>query len=163
MNLRKLPVYPYCFVCGQHNSSGLQSQFFIQDQYTILPVRFTEKHTGYPGFAHGGVVASAMDETMAWSSARYFNRMCVTAEFTVRFLKRVPLNKDLLVKTWITKEHRLLASTEGVLLDKETEEILVRSWGKFMPISEEETQIVDKYLLYDENTEKIFNNSINHQ
>ncbi len=161
MELKKLPVYPYCFVCGHENISGLQAQFYIQEQYTLLPVRFTEKHTGYPGFAHGGVVSSAMDETMAWSSARYFKRMCVTAEFTVRFLKRVPLNKDLLVKTWITKEHRLLANTEGVLIDRETEEILVRSWGKFMPISEEETQIVDQYLIYDERTEKIFNNSYN--
>ena len=161
MNLKKLPVYPYCFVCGTQNSSGLQSQFFIQDQYTLLPVRFTDKHTGYPGFAHGGVVSSAMDETMAWSSARYFKRMCVTAEFTVRFLERVPLNKDLLVKTWITKGHRLMATTEGVLIDKETEGVLVRSWGKFMPISDEETQIVDHYLIYDENTEKIFSNSHN--
>ncbi|MGC8739517.1 MAG: PaaI family thioesterase [Candidatus Hydrogenedens sp.] len=161
MSLKKLPVYPYCFVCGKQNPSGLQSQFFIQDQYTLLPVRFTDKHTGYPGFAHGGVVSSAMDETMAWASARYFKRMCVTAEFTVRFLKRVPLNTDLLVKTWITKGHRLMASTEGILIDKETEEVLVRSWGKFMPISEEETQIVDRYLIYDENTEKIFNNSHN--
>lgn len=158
MDLKKLPVYPHCFVCGHKNESGLQAQFYIQNQYTLLPVRFIEKHTGYPGFAHGGVVSSAMDETMAWSSARYFKRMCVTAEFTVRFLKRVPLNKDLLVKTWITKEHRLLANTEGVLIDRETEEILVRSWGKFMPISEEETRFVDRFLLYDEKTEKIFNN-----
>ncbi len=162
MELKKLPVYPFCFVCGKDNISGLQAQFFVQDDYTLLPVRFLDKHTGYPGFAHGGVVASALDETMAWSSARYLKKMCVTAEFTVRFLKRVPLNKDLLVKTWVSKGHKLLVNTEGVLLDSETDEILVRSWGKFMPISEEETQIVNRYLIYDENTEKIFDNQNYH-
>jgi acyl-coenzyme A thioesterase PaaI-like protein len=160
-NLKKLPVYPFCFVCGHENPSGLQSQFYIQDQYTLLPVCFSDKHTGYPGFAHGGVVSSAMDETMAWASARYFKRMCVTAEFTVRFLKRVPLNKNLLVKTWVTKGHRLIAYTEGVLIDPETEEVFVRSWGKFMPISKEETQIVDRHLIYDDNTERVFTNNFN--
>ncbi|HOK08657.1 MAG TPA: PaaI family thioesterase [Candidatus Hydrogenedens sp.] len=156
MDLKKLPTYPYCFVCGTKNVSGLQSQFFIDGEYTLLPVKFTDKHTGYPGYAHGGVVSSAIDETMAWSSARHFKRMCVTAEFTVRFLKRVPLNKDLLVKTWIVKGHRLLAYTEGVLIDIENNEIYVKASGKFMPITEDETQMVDEFLCYDENTERVF-------
>ena len=156
MDLKKLPIFPYGFVCGIANTSGLQSQLYIQEKFTLLPVRFTDKHTGYPGYVHGGIVSSALDEAMAWSAARYFRRMCVTAELTVRFLKRVPLNKELLVKAWIAKEHRLLANTESVLIDEGSNKVLVKAWGKFMPISKEETQMVDKCLMYDENTERIF-------
>ncbi|MCX8065381.1 MAG: PaaI family thioesterase [Candidatus Hydrogenedentes bacterium] len=157
MELKKLPSSPTCFVCGNQNSAGLQSQFYIKDEFVLLPVKFTEKHSGYPGHVHGGVVASALDETMAWSAARYFRRMCVTAEMTVRFLKRVPLHKELLVKTWITKGHRLLVQTEGVLMDIDSEEVYTRAWGKFIPISQEETEWVDKGLIYDDNTVRIFN------
>lgn len=154
--LKKLPVYPYCFVCGKDNFAGLQSQFYVENEFVLLPVKFTDKHSGYPGHTHGGVVASALDETMAWSAARFLKRMCVTAEFTIRFLKRVPLNKELLVKTWVTRGHRLLVYTEGFLLVPENNDILVRSWGKFMPISEQETNAVNELLIYDDKTERIF-------
>lgn len=157
MELKKLPISPTCFVCGTQNLAGLQSQFYIKDEYVLLPVKFCEKHGGYPGHVHGGVVASALDETMAWSAARYFRRMCVTAEMTVRFLKRVPLHKEFLVKTWVTKGHRLLVQTEGILIDVENEDVYTRAWGKFIPISKEETEWVDKFLIYDENTVRVFN------
>lgn len=161
MELKKLPISPTCFVCGSQNPAGLQSQFYVQDEFVLLPVKFTEKHGGYPGHVHGGVVASALDETMAWSAARYFKRMCVTAEMTVRFLKRVPLYKELMVKTWVTKGHKLLVQTEGVLIDPRNNKVYARACGKFMPISQEETEWVDKHLIYDDNTIRVFNHNSN--
>jgi acyl-coenzyme A thioesterase PaaI-like protein len=54
-----------CFGCGQANLFGLQ----LEAERTADGVegRFFVKqdHQGRPGYAHGGVIAAALDETMA--------------------------------------------------------------------------------------------------
>ena len=43
----------------------------------------------------GGVVAAALDESMAWAAARAMGRMCVTGDLHVRYLSRVPGDAEI--------------------------------------------------------------------
>ena len=57
-----------CFGCGQANLFGLQLELAAADGPAPgVRGRFFVKqdHQGPPGFAHGGIVATALDEAMA--------------------------------------------------------------------------------------------------
>ena len=55
-----------CFGCGQANLFGLQLEVERQDEGGVAGRFFVKQdHQGPPGFAHGGVVAAALDEAMS--------------------------------------------------------------------------------------------------
>jgi len=59
----KQPNSRMCFACGLENPAGLHLHFYdngvdeVAAEFTIQP-----DHQGYPGVAHGGVVAAILDE-----------------------------------------------------------------------------------------------------
>jgi acyl-coenzyme A thioesterase PaaI-like protein len=60
-----LAHHDLCFGCGQANLFGLQLE--LEPSADGVEGRFFVKqdHQGPPGFAHGGVIAAALDEAMA--------------------------------------------------------------------------------------------------
>ncbi len=61
--------------------------------------RFTpaDRHTGYAGRLHGGLVSALLDEAMAWACAVERRTYCVTGELKVRFKSAATLGDDLSV------------------------------------------------------------------
>lgn len=62
---RALRHHDLCFGCGQANLFGLQLE--LERAGAGVAGRFFVKqdHQGPPGYAHGGVIAAALDEAMA--------------------------------------------------------------------------------------------------
>jgi len=55
-----------CFGCGQSNLFGLQIELERRREGGVEGRFFVKQdHQGPPGFAHGGVIAAALDEAMA--------------------------------------------------------------------------------------------------
>ena len=55
-----------CFGCGQANLFGLQLEIERRPQGGVEGRFFVKQdHQGPPGFAHGGVIAAALDEAMS--------------------------------------------------------------------------------------------------
>jgi acyl-coenzyme A thioesterase PaaI-like protein len=55
-----------CFGCGQANLFGLQLEADARDDGSVAGRCFVKQdHQGPPGYAHGGIVAAALDEAMA--------------------------------------------------------------------------------------------------
>jgi acyl-coenzyme A thioesterase PaaI-like protein len=55
-----------CFGCGQANLFGLQLELDRRDDGAIAGRFFVKQdHQGPPGYAHGGILATALDEAMA--------------------------------------------------------------------------------------------------
>ena len=55
-----------CFGCGQANLFGLQLEMDARDDGTVAGRFFVKQdHQGPPGYAHGGILATALDEAMA--------------------------------------------------------------------------------------------------
>jgi len=87
----------HCFGCGQANRSGLRLKFFVNDQQTIIcRVRLPRRFAGPPGHAHGGVIATLLDEAMSKAN-RQFNILAMTRQMEVDYLKPVPLATPLLL------------------------------------------------------------------
>src|SRR5947209_5465879 len=56
--------YQRCYVCGQQNDSGLRTVFRQEGDRIVTTFTGDERHQGYPGVVHGGILASILDETL---------------------------------------------------------------------------------------------------
>ena len=55
-----------CFGCGQANLFGLQLELDARDDGSVAGRFFVKQdHQGPPGYAHGGILSTALDEAMA--------------------------------------------------------------------------------------------------
>jgi acyl-coenzyme A thioesterase PaaI-like protein len=113
-----------CFACGKGNPDGLQLDFDYQpDTKSVicrlnLPTRFQ----GATGFAHGGIIATLLDEAMAKVNGKGGIK-AVTMQLEVFYRKMVPLETDLILRGNRTRQkgqkiylRSQLLSTEGTLL-----------------------------------------------
>ena len=61
----KQPNAEHCFVCGRDNSAGLKMQFYDDNNDTVSSkITLDNRYEGYPGIAHGGILASILDEVV---------------------------------------------------------------------------------------------------
>ena len=90
---------------------------------------------GFPGQAHGGAVATLLDEAMGWACYGQ-GILAMTAKFMMRFRDSVPLGETLTVSGWVTRDRGRFIQLEadvrtadGVLLTK-AEGLFARIQGK---------------------------------
>jgi uncharacterized protein (TIGR00369 family) len=111
------PHYASCFGCGADHPTGLHLQVTVAEGVAVDAVfRVSEAHQGAPGLAHGGVLASAADETLGFLNW-LLRRPAVTARLEVDYLRPVPVGSDLHLraectavagrKTYVRAEGRL--------------------------------------------------------
>lgn len=105
----------------------------------------------YHGVAHGGVLSALLDETMGWAAAFEKRIFCYAAELRVRFLQHAPPGKPLTVVGRMTTDRGRIWETEGEIRGEDGV-IYARGWGKYIPMSEEQTLEVMKYLVFDDET-----------
>jgi uncharacterized protein (TIGR00369 family) len=89
----------YCFGCGPDNPQGLHLHFDIDstDPANITAtasVNLTRLHQGPPGYIHGGIIATLMDEAMSKLN-RPLNVIAMTRHLAVDYLRPAPLGIPL--------------------------------------------------------------------
>jgi uncharacterized protein (TIGR00369 family) len=86
-----------CFGCGQTNRTGLRLKFFVDEEHTIVcRVRLAARFEGPPGHAHGGIIATLLDEAMSKAN-RQFGVLAMTRQMEVEYLRPVPLGVRLIL------------------------------------------------------------------
>jgi len=92
------PSSRHCFVCGVENPLGLQLRFYDSEPGEVVAeYSLHENYQGYPGVAHGGVVAAMLDEAAGRSlmGDMVTPRFMFTARLNVRYRKNVPVGQPL--------------------------------------------------------------------
>jgi uncharacterized protein (TIGR00369 family) len=136
----------YCFGCGPDNPEGMRLKFELDEQGERFVARFCleDKYVGPPGHAHGGIIATILDEAMGKVN-KLRQVVAVTAEMTVQYLKPVPLGKPLIAEGWeksvVGRVHHNVAEIRD-----EQGEVLARSTGRFIAI--------DPHKMFGEHLEK---------
>jgi uncharacterized protein (TIGR00369 family) len=133
MNLQK----NNCFVCGQDNPDGMRLKFILDEarQTFVCNFRLSNRYTGPPGHAHGGIIASILDDAMGKVN-KLHHVVALTREMTVEYLKPVPLHQPLRVEgREIEKRGRTHVNAAEIL--NENNEVLARSRGIFIAIDPE--------------------------
>lgn len=80
--------YDHCFGCGTSNGSGLQLDGFERNGNRVkVRYRPQSDHTGFADVLHGGIVATALDEVMAWTAMLIEGVLVVTGTMELRYRK----------------------------------------------------------------------------
>ena len=91
----------YCFACGKDNPDGMHLKFHYEPRRKRFVCRFRlgRKYTGPPAHAHGGVIATILDEAMGKVN-KLRHVIAMTSQMKVAYLKPVPLRRPLRVESW---------------------------------------------------------------
>ncbi|MGI8914075.1 MAG: PaaI family thioesterase [Chloroflexota bacterium] len=83
-----------CFACGPANLRGLHLD--VQNDGDVTYIEFTpdESWQGFGGVVHGGLVATVLDEVMAWELYGY-DDFAVTGRMEITYRKLVPVGQRL--------------------------------------------------------------------
>jgi uncharacterized protein (TIGR00369 family) len=126
-----------CFGCGPANSQGLQLRFALSPGGNSYTCEFElgASFVGPPGYAHGGIIATVLDEAMGKAN-KLKSKVALTRRMEVEYLRPVPLGKPLVVEGRVSR-------TRGRALYNRAEirnargSVLARSRGKFLTIDAE--------------------------
>lgn len=84
-----------CFGCGQQNRTGLRLRFKTDDSgHVVCPIRLAKRFQGPPGHAHGGIIATLLDEAMSKAN-RALEVIAMTRHMEVDYLRPVPVGVRL--------------------------------------------------------------------
>ncbi|MEW6573422.1 MAG: PaaI family thioesterase [Bacillota bacterium] len=124
------PENNMCFACSEKNPIGLKLKFRREGNEVKANFLVTPEHQGWPGYLHGGLVATICDEAMAqWMWLRGLEAN--TGELSVRFKHGIPVGTVVEVKAALTKSRGRLMILEASVLFPDGREAAVAS-GKFI-------------------------------
>jgi acyl-coenzyme A thioesterase PaaI-like protein len=116
--VNRQPNSHFCFVCGLKNPVGLKLVFYddgvdqVRCEYSIPDV-----YQGYPGVAHGGIVAAILDEavgrvTMIGDHSRFM----MTVKMEIKYRQPVPVETPLVITGKKVKIRGRLGQARGEIL-----------------------------------------------
>lgn len=118
----------HCFGCGPENETGLQLKFKLNEdtQRFVCKFKLPARFEGPPSHAHGGIIATILDEAMGKVS-KLRNIIAVTGQMSITYIRPVPLYKPLITEGWEVsvrgREHNRVAeirNTKGEVLAQST-------------------------------------------
>ena len=125
----------HCFACGTLNTSGMGLDLHVDPDRAWIETALPTHFQGWDGIAHGGIVATILDEVMAWSLAAS-DDWGVTARMRVEFRKPVPLETPIRADGWKTRARRRIIDTEARLVAIATGELLATATGVYVSADE---------------------------
>jgi acyl-coenzyme A thioesterase PaaI-like protein len=119
-----------CFGCSKSNGDGLHLRFFRSGDEVCATYTIPDRFHGAPGIAHGGIVATILDEFSCAAAVFLAGTRVVTGELRIRYERPCPVSRELRVRAHVanTSHARYLEVEAQIELDGER---LAASSGKF--------------------------------
>lgn len=127
-----------CFGCGGANDLGMKLTFMQDNVKRRIVGKFIlgAAYQGGGGMAHGGIIATLLDEAMG-KVCRFREVRAVTAELTVQYLKPVKVDEEIVVEGYEAdiKGRNLFLVGE---IRNSAGEVLAKGTGRFVVIGQKE-------------------------
>src|SRR6476661_4276939 len=123
----------HCFACGELNEHGLQLVLHADETGCWTELTLPDRFQGWESVAHGGIVATILDEVMAWSVIGR-GTWGVTARLNLAFKRPIPTGRPIRAEGWVTQDRRRTVNTAGHVLDAVSGEVLASGEGTFMAV-----------------------------
>ena len=95
-----------------------------------------QRFQGWDGIAHGGILATILDEVMAWALVGEDN-WGLTARLSIDFKCPVRVGQAIRAEGWITRSRRRIVDTAAQATDAATGEVLATATGVYVAADEE--------------------------
>lgn len=102
----------HCFACGTTNPIGMGLDIELGEGEASTAWTVGEDFVGWSDKAHGGIIATLLDEVMAWAPSS-FDSWAVTAELTVRFRSPASPGERLTAAGRVVERRRRIYQVAG--------------------------------------------------
>src|SRR5512139_2971206 len=120
-----------CFVCGSQNPIGLGVKFRLDGDVCRAEFTPDERHMGYEGVTHGGIIFSLLDDVMAnWLWLQ--GERCFTARADIRYRESLPIGTPVRIEGRMVKRKGRLVQLEGRVIRQDTDATIAEASGSFM-------------------------------
>ena len=109
-----------CFGCSPFNKTGLQLQFWEDEDKLIAKWNPTKSMEGWTGVLHGGIQSTLIDELAGWIVLIKMKTSGVTKNLNLQFLKPVFISRgEITVKGKVVSSENKSAKISCALYDGE--------------------------------------------
>ena len=122
-----------CFACGDTNPIGMRLHIELGEGEAITTWRASEDFVGWEDKVHGGMLATLLDEVMAWAPSSY-DSWAVTAEMNLRYRRPANPGEELTARGWVTQRRRRIYHVRGEI-HGEDGRLIAEAEGRFLGAS----------------------------
>jgi acyl-coenzyme A thioesterase PaaI-like protein len=125
-------VLPHnCFACGSLNATGLRLLIHVEPGRAWTEATMDARFEGWAGITHGGILATVLDEVMAWSLVAEDN-WGLTARLAVDFKQPVKVGQLIRAEGRITASRRRVVRTAARVVDARNGALLATAEGTYV-------------------------------
>lgn len=128
------PHQPNCLGCGDANPASLGLSLFRVGDRVEGDVTLDSRHEGAPGYAHGGAVATILDDALG-SLLQVIRTPAVTARLEIDYRRPALIGRRFDVEAWIDRESGRKLFLRGLLRDGD--ELIAEAAGLFVEVDPE--------------------------
>jgi excisionase family DNA binding protein/uncharacterized protein (TIGR00369 family) len=126
----------FCFGCGRLNPAGLQLSFVAESgevRAAFTPGRLRE---GWSGATHGGILATLLDEVLAWTLFHHAI-WAVTTRLAIAYRRPAPIGAPLVATGRIVQDRGRLVEVAGEARDA-SGAVVAEATATFVRVSAEQ-------------------------
>jgi uncharacterized protein (TIGR00369 family) len=101
-----------CFACGRENPIGMRLRIELGEGSARTTWTGGGDFVGWSDKIHGGIVATLLDEVMAWAPSSY-DSWAVTAEMTIRYRSPAAPGEELVAEGRVAERRRRIYEVTG--------------------------------------------------
>ncbi len=135
-----------CFACGADNPIGMRLHIEIGEG--TAQARWTAGHdyVGWSDKLHGGIIATLLDEVMAWAPSSY-DSWAVTAEMSIRYRSPATPGEQLIATGRVAERRRRIFEVVGEVRGAD-DRLIAEGRGRYLGASPTaKAELKDRYGL----------------
>ncbi|MHA1680260.1 MAG: PaaI family thioesterase [Promethearchaeota archaeon] len=109
----------YCFACSSKNPFSMHLRFFYKpgESEVVTVYKLRKEYCGFPLFSHGGIIATLLDEVIAYASYHELKAFGVTKSMNIQYKQPVYVEKPIFLRARVVhaveKGGRVEVAAEG--------------------------------------------------
>ena len=129
--LEELPQTKMCFACGKAHPYGLRLKMSADGNRIRCQWEPRPEHSGFDDTIHGGIIATVLDEIMAWACGILGGRFGHSVDLSIRYHHMLKPGQKVDCVGMIQEDRRgRIFLTEGEL--RVGEQLIATSTGKYL-------------------------------
>ena len=131
---KNLSDYGYCFACGPKNPIGLHMKVSYIGDRAVSRLRLSREFEGWKDVVHGGIVATILDEIMAYAVMQFVGKG-VTTSLQVTYRAPLPVGEEVQAVGYVTERKSRGAVAKGEIRRANDDRLIATGENRFILIS----------------------------